>query len=56
MSDPFATKRQQMRDKFFDCADHAKVERSAAEKIAETLNSLGEQPSFDAFWPLLRRV
>jgi hypothetical protein len=31
------------------------VERPVAEKIATTLDRLGEQPSFDAFWPLIRR-
>jgi 2-methylcitrate dehydratase PrpD len=46
----------QMRDKFFDCAAHAGIERPVAEKIAAALDRLGEQPSFDAFWPLLRRA
>jgi 2-methylcitrate dehydratase PrpD len=45
----------QMREKFFDCSAHAGVERPVAEKIATTLDQLGEQPSFDAFWPLIRR-
>jgi 2-methylcitrate dehydratase PrpD len=45
----------QMREKFFDCSAHAGVERPVAEKIATTLDRLGEQPSFDAFWPLIRR-
>jgi 2-methylcitrate dehydratase PrpD len=45
----------QMREKFFDCAAHAKVERPAAEKIAAVLDRLGEQASFNEFWPLLRR-
>jgi 2-methylcitrate dehydratase PrpD len=45
----------QMREKFFDCSAHAGVARPVAEKIAATLDRLGEQPSFDEFWPLLRR-
>jgi 2-methylcitrate dehydratase PrpD len=45
----------QMREKFFDCAAHAGVERPVAEKIATTLDRLGEQPSFNEFWPLIRR-
>ena len=45
----------QMREKFFDCAAHAGVARPVAEKIAATLDRLGEQPSFNEFWPLLRR-
>ena len=45
----------QMRDKFFDCADHAGVEPPVAEKIAALLDRLGEQPSFAELWPLLRR-
>ena len=46
----------QMREKFFDCAAHAGVERPAAEKIAATLDRLGEQGSLNALWPLLRRA
>jgi 2-methylcitrate dehydratase PrpD len=46
---------EQMREKFFDCAAHAKVERPVAEKIAATLDRLGEQPTFNELWPLLRR-
>jgi hypothetical protein len=44
-----------MREKFFDCAAHAGVARPVAEKIASTLDRLGEQPSFAEFWPLIRR-
>ena len=36
----------QMREKFFDCSAHAGVARPVAEKIAATLDRLGEQPSF----------
>lgn len=46
----------QMREKFFDCAAHAKLERAAAEKIAALLDRLGEQPSLADLWPLLRRA
>jgi hypothetical protein len=45
----------QMREKFFDCAAHAGIERPVAEKIAATLDHLGDQPSFAEFWPLLRK-
>jgi hypothetical protein len=45
----------QMREKFFDCAAHAGVVRPVAEKIAASLDRLGEQQSFNEFWPLLRR-
>jgi len=41
-------------DKFFDCAKEA-IPRDAAEKVLVTLRALGDQQSFDAFWPLLRR-
>jgi 2-methylcitrate dehydratase PrpD len=45
----------QMREKFFDCAAHAGVERPVAEKIAATLDKLGDQASLNELWPLLRR-
>jgi 2-methylcitrate dehydratase PrpD len=45
----------QMREKFFDCAGHAGLEQAVAEKIAATLDHLGDQPSFAEFWPLLRK-
>jgi 2-methylcitrate dehydratase PrpD len=45
----------QMREKFFDCAAHAGVERGNAEKIAGMLDRLGEQGSLAELWPLLRR-
>ena len=45
----------QMREKFFDCAAHAKVERPVVETIATMLGKLGDQASFDELWPLLRR-
>jgi hypothetical protein len=31
------------------------VPADAASKILATLGTLGEQPRFDEFWPLLRR-
>ena len=39
----------QMREKFFDCAAHAQVERPTAEKIAAMLDKLGDQPSLAGF-------
>jgi 2-methylcitrate dehydratase PrpD len=45
----------QMREKFFDCAAHAGLDRPVAEKIAATLDRLGDQQSFTEFWPLLRK-
>jgi hypothetical protein len=44
----------QMEEKFFDCAAQA-VDADAAKKIFATLGVLGEQKSFDEFWPLVRR-
>jgi 2-methylcitrate dehydratase PrpD len=44
----------QLEEKFMDCATHA-VDKAAAEKILVALRTLGDQPSFDALWPLLRR-
>ena len=47
--------RAQMEAKFLDCAAQA-VPPDAAKKILATLGTLGEQPSFGDFWPLLRRA
>ena len=44
----------QIEAKFLDCAKQA-VREDAASKILATLSTLGEQKSFDEFWPLLRR-
>jgi len=44
----------QIEEKFFDCAAQA-VAGDAAKKILAMLRTLGEQPSFDDFWPLVRR-
>jgi 2-methylcitrate dehydratase PrpD len=46
----------QLRDKFFDCAEHAKVARGSAEKIAAILDKLGDQDSLGELWPLLRKA
>jgi len=46
----------QLRDKFFDCAAHAKVARGNAEKIAAILDKLGDQASMSELWPLLRKA
>jgi 2-methylcitrate dehydratase PrpD len=45
----------QLREKFYDCAAYAGIERAAADSIAALLDHLGEQPSLDGLWPLLRR-
>ncbi len=44
----------QVEGKFMDCAAHA-VSRDTAEKIFAAMQTLGEAPSFDALWPLVRR-
>jgi 2-methylcitrate dehydratase PrpD len=45
-----------LRDKFFDCAEHAKIGRGNAEKIAAILDKLGDQSSLGELWPLLRKA
>jgi hypothetical protein len=44
----------QVKAKFDTCAAQA-VEKAAAEKIYAMLSTIGEQPSFAEFWPLLRK-
>jgi hypothetical protein len=44
----------QIKAKFDSCAAQA-IGNSAAEKIYAMLNTIGEQPSFAEFWPLLRK-
>jgi 2-methylcitrate dehydratase PrpD len=44
----------QIKAKFDVCAAQA-VDKAAAEKIYATLSTLGDQPSLDDFWPLLRK-
>jgi 2-methylcitrate dehydratase PrpD len=44
----------QIEEKFLDCAREA-VSPDAAQKILATLRALGQQDSFAAFWPLVRR-
>ena len=44
----------QVEDKFMSCASQA-VEKGVAEKIFVALNALGERPTFNEFWPLVRR-
>jgi 2-methylcitrate dehydratase PrpD len=44
----------QIEAKFLDCAKEA-VAPERAEKILATLRTLGDVPSFDEFWPLLRK-
>jgi 2-methylcitrate dehydratase PrpD len=45
----------QIEAKFMDCAAHA-VDRDTATKIFAALQTLGEAPSFETFWPLVRRA
>ena len=45
----------QMREKFFDCAAHAKVDQASAGKIAAIVDKLDEQPTLNELWPLLRK-
>jgi 2-methylcitrate dehydratase PrpD len=54
-SPKFPLTKAQIEAKFFACAEQT-IERDAAESILATLNTLGEQPSFKEFWPLLRRA
>ena len=44
----------QIEEKFFDCAKEA-IGNDVAKKILAALSTLGEQNSFDDFWPLVRR-
>ena len=46
---------QQIKAKFGVCAAEA-VDKTTAEKIYATLSTLGEQPSLNDFWPLLRKA
>ena len=45
----------QVKAKFDICAAQA-VDKAASEKIYATLNTLGDQPSMNDFWPLLRQA
>ncbi|MEW6451107.1 MAG: MmgE/PrpD family protein [Pseudomonadota bacterium] len=45
----------QIEEKFMDCATHA-VDKATADKILATLRTLGDQPSLDGLWPLLRKA
>ena len=46
---------RQIKAKFDICAAQA-IDRTTADKIHATLSTLGEQPSLDDFWPLLRKT
>jgi len=46
--------RAQIEEKFNVCAVTA-IKPDAAKKILAMLSSLGEQKSFDEFWPLLKK-
>src|SRR5215813_9371176 len=41
---------EQIEQKFMDCAAHA-VDKETAGKIFTTMQTLGQTPSFEAFWP-----
>ena len=45
--------RAELEDKFFECAGLV-VSRTNAQQLLALLSTLGEQPSFERFWPLLR--
>jgi len=45
----------QVEGKFMDCAAQA-VSRDTADKIFAAMQTLGETPSFDTLWPLVRRA
>jgi 2-methylcitrate dehydratase PrpD len=45
----------QVKAKFDICAAQA-VDKATSDKIYTTLNALGDQPSLDDFWPLLRKA
>jgi 2-methylcitrate dehydratase PrpD len=45
----------QIETKFMDCAAQA-VDKPAAARIFATMQTFGTAPSFDGFWPLLRRA
>jgi 2-methylcitrate dehydratase PrpD len=47
---------QQIEEKFFDCADYGRIAKPAAEQILGTLRRLGDAPSLNELWPLLRRA
>jgi len=51
----FPLTHEQIETKFMDCAAHA-VPKETATKIFAMLQSLGQGPSFEAFWPLVRRA
>jgi len=46
---------EQIEQKFMDCATHA-VDKATATKIFAAMQSLGQGPSFEALWPLVRRA
>ena len=46
---------EEIKAKFDVCAAQA-VDKAIAEKIYATLSTLGNEPSLDAFWPLLRKA
>lgn len=51
----FPLTQAQIEEKFMDCATHA-VDKATADKILVTLRTLGDTPSLDGLWPLLRKA
>jgi len=49
----FPLTREQIERKFMDCAVHA-VSKETATRLFALLQTLGQGPSFEAFWPLVR--
>jgi hypothetical protein len=47
--------KERIEDKFTTCATTA-IHPDAAKKVLAMLTRLGEQPSFDDFWPLLSKL
>lgn len=51
----FPLTQAQIEEKFLDCAMHA-VDKATADKILASLRTLGDTPSLDGLWPLLRKA
>src|SRR5215470_12098008 len=49
----FPLTREQIEQKFMDCAAHA-VDQATAAKIFTAMQTLGQAPSFESLWPLVR--
>ena len=51
----FPLTQAQIEEKFLDCATHA-VDKATADKILVSLRTLGDTPSLDPLWPLMRKA